>query len=105
MRLCWYNFFAGTEKFWNLYFEVIDTIINVADQHPGLKEVLFQTGAGHGNDPRVPYFIFVVERMFPTILAMSDLKAAALVYSHNDFQLAPFFLNTVDTKFNQSLGH
>jgi hypothetical protein len=104
MRLSWYNFFAGTEKFWNLYFEVIDTIINVAKEHEGLNEVLFNTGAGHGNDPRVPYFIFVVERMFPTILAMSDLKAASLIYKHSDFQLAPFFLNTVDKKFNQSLG-
>jgi hypothetical protein len=87
------------------YKNTLQTIINVAKEHPGLNEVLFNTGAGHGNDPRVPYFIFVVERMFPTILAMSDLKAASLIYKHSDFQLAPFFLNTVDNKFNQSLGH
>ena len=99
MRICWYNFFAGTEKFWKLYFEVIDNMIEVAQQHKGLNDALFNIGASHGNDPTVPYFIFVVERMFPTILALSDLKAAGLSYNHDDFQLAPMFIDHVTNRF------
>jgi hypothetical protein len=85
MRFCWYNFFAGTPKFWNQYFTVIDEMIDVSEKHPALNQIMFDTGAGHGNDPTVPYFIFVVERMFPTLLAMSDLKAAGMIYQHADF--------------------
>lgn len=85
MRFCWYNFFAGTQKFWDQYFEAIDDMIEVSRKDPKLKEILFDIGAGHGNDTTVPYFIFVVERMFPTLLALGGLKAAGLIYEHKDF--------------------
>jgi hypothetical protein len=79
------NFFVGTEKFWNQYFHLIDTIIETSKKSPKLEKILFDTGAGHGNDPTVPYFIFVVERMFPTLLATSKLKSAGLKFKHADF--------------------
>ncbi len=85
MPFCWYNFFVGTEKFWNQYFHLIDTIIETSKTSPKLEKILFDTGAGHGNDPTVPYFIFVVERMFPTLLATSNLKSAGLKFKHADF--------------------
>jgi len=85
MRFCWYNFFAGNAKFWKMYFEVIDELVAVCHEQPELKKMLWESGAGHGNDPTVPYFIFVVERMFPTILALSNLKSAGLAYQHADF--------------------
>lgn len=85
MPFCWYNFFAGTKKFWNLYFQIMDEIIQVSKNHSGLNQVMFETGAGHGNDPTVPYFIFIAERMFPTILALTGIKYAGMPYEHADF--------------------
>ena len=64
---------------------LIDTIIETSKTSSQLDKILFSTGAGHGNDPTVPYFIFVVERMFPTLLALSNLKSAGLKYKHADF--------------------
>ena len=60
-------------------------MVAVCHEQPELKKMLWEAGAGHGNDPTVPYFIFVVERMFPTLIAMSNLKAAGLAYQHSDF--------------------
>jgi hypothetical protein len=85
LRYCWYNFFVGNSKFWNIYFEAIDNILDTANKIPELHKFLFEESAGHGTDPRVPYWIFVVERMFPTLLALSDLRSAGLAYYHNDF--------------------
>jgi hypothetical protein len=85
MSFCWYNFFAGTSKFWNQYFRTMDAIIEASKKSQNLDQILFHTGAGHGNDPTVPYFIFVVERMFPTLLALSNLKSVGLKYKHADF--------------------
>lgn len=85
MPFCWYNFFAGTPKFWNLFFALVDEIIALSSSQPGLQQTLFNTGAGHGNDITVPYFIFIVERMFPTLLALSGIKFAAMPYQHVDF--------------------
>ena len=63
----------------------MDAIIEASKKSQNLDQILFHTGAGHGNDPTVPYFIFVVERMFPTLLALSNLKSAGLKYKHADF--------------------
>jgi hypothetical protein len=85
MPCCWYNFFAGTEKFWNQYFHVMDNLIQICKSNPALNKIVFEQGAGHGNDPTVPYFIFVVERMFPTIITLMGIKALGMEYRHNDF--------------------
>lgn len=85
MPFCWYNFFAGNKKFWALYFKAIDRLFELSKEDAGLRRVLFDIPAGHGNDPTVPYFIFVVERLFPTIIASLDLKSVGLKYSHPDF--------------------
>ena len=89
MPICYYNFFAGTAKFWNRYFQVMDNLIKICENDPELKKIVFETGAGHGNDPTVPYFIFIVERMFPTIISLMGLDSAGLKYKHNDFVISP----------------
>jgi hypothetical protein len=98
MPLCWYNFFAGTKKFWDTYFSIMDSIIVQCNNNPELKKVVFETGAGHGNDPTVPYFIFIVERMFPTIITLMGLDSAGLKYKNNDFVVEPNNLLDVTSK-------
>jgi hypothetical protein len=85
MPCCWYNFFAGTEKFWNQYFQVMDHLIQICKSNDVLNKIVFEQGAGHGNDPTVPYFIFIVERMFTTITTIMGIKALGMEYRHNDF--------------------
>jgi hypothetical protein len=89
MPLCFYNFFAGTKKFWDLYFSYIDQIIEISKKNPQLHKALFETGAGHGNDSTVPYFIFVVERMFPVVMTLGNLNHIGLKYHTNDFLVNP----------------
>ena len=98
MPLCYYNYFAGTQKFWDTFFNYIDQIIQIANNHPHIYKSIFETGAGHGNDPTVPYFIFIVERMFPTVLALAGLKHIGLKYHTNDFLVAPSQLISVVDK-------
>jgi hypothetical protein len=81
MKFCWCNFFAGTKEFWDIYFNIIDSIYDISKNDEYLNKMLFYTGANHGIDPNVPYFIFIVERMFPTILALTkDLKSIGFKY-------------------------
>jgi hypothetical protein len=100
MPLCYYNYFAGTKKFWDIFFNYIDQIISVANNNTGFYKSLFETGAGHGNDPTVPYFIFIVERMFPTVITLSGLKHIGLKYHTNDFLIDPKqLISVVDTLY------
>jgi hypothetical protein len=86
MPWCFYNFYVGRPSFWKIYFDTIDELIRIAKSDPRLDQAVFEVGAGHGNDPTVPYFIFLVERMFPTILALNGkLRAKGMPYGHVDF--------------------
>jgi hypothetical protein len=76
----------------------MDSIIVQCNNNPELKKVVFETGAGHGNDPTVPYFIFIVERMFPTIITLMGLDSAGLKYKNNDFVVEPNNLLDVTSK-------
>ena len=105
MPMCYYNFFAGTQKFWDTFFLYIDQMIAIANNNPNLYKLMFETGAGHGNDNTVPYFIFLVERMFPTAITLSGLKHIGLKYHTDDFLVEPKNLIDVVNKIytiNQS---
>ena len=89
LPLCYYNFFVGTKKFWDVFLDHMNHIIKMAATQPDLHRALFEVGAGHGNDPTVPHWIFVVERMFPLIIALSGLNYIGLKYHTNDFLVDP----------------
>lgn len=81
MPFCWFNYFAGTEKFWSIYFSVMDEFIKVSMEDEELNKLVFHTSAQYGPDPNVPYFIFIVERMFSTIISChDDIKAIGYRY-------------------------
>ena len=87
MPLCWYNFFAGTEIFWQKWFSIVDAMLSIADRDPAFKKVLLETGPEHRGETTTPYFIFVIERLFPTLLSVTEIKYAGLHYRHNDFNV------------------
>jgi hypothetical protein len=87
MPICWYNYFAGTEVFWQKYFQMIDNLILLSEREPQLYKKLFQEGPVHRGETTTPYFIFVIERLFPTLLAISELKYLGYKYRHNDFNV------------------
>jgi hypothetical protein len=89
LPLCYYNFFAATKKFWDVFLETMNTIIDLSKQSTDLHNALFNFGAGHGNDPTIPHWIFVVERMFPVIMALSGMNHIGLKYHTNDFLVDP----------------
>lgn len=89
MPLCYYNFFAGTEKFWSTFLSIIDKLIDTCQKDEALNKLVFETSANHGNDASVPYFIFLVERMFPTVITLSGLNYLGLKYHTNDFLVDP----------------
>lgn len=87
MPLCFYNFFAGTKLFWDTFFKFNDRMVELANQNPNLYKALFETSAGHGNDLTVPFFIFVIERMMPTTITLTNMRWAGLKYRHGDFNV------------------
>jgi hypothetical protein len=96
MPICWYNFFAGTEKFWARYFNMVDRMLAIADSNLEFKHILLETGPEHRGTTTTPYFIFVVERLFPTMLALTDIKYAGLHYRHNDFNVPAEIFDTIN---------
>jgi hypothetical protein len=104
MPLCYYNYFAGTRKFWNIFFHFIDQIILIAKTNENLNKLIFEIGAKHGNDPTVPYFIFLVERMFPTAITLTGLRHIGLKYHTDDFLVEPQnLINVVNKMYTISL--
>jgi len=98
MPLCYYNFFAGTRKFWITFFDFIDNMILFAKNNSDFHKAIFETGANHGNDKTVPYFIFLVERMFPTAITLAGLNYIGLKYHTNDFLIETNHLISVVNK-------
>ena len=74
---CNRNYFVGNEKFWNLYFEVIDNMIEVCQSNADLNHVMFEEDV----ELKTPYFLHVLENMFPTIIRLSpEINSAGLMY-------------------------
>ena len=74
---CNRNYFVGNEKFWNLYFEVIDNMIEVCLSNADLNYVMFEKNEGLST----PYFPYVLENMFSTIVRLSpEISSAGLIY-------------------------
>jgi hypothetical protein len=88
MPFCWYNFYAGNAHFWAKYFNMMDLFIETAKNDPELNRRVFEESAQYGLDATIPYFIFLVERLFPTLIATdTSIRSYAMPYHHPAFNV------------------
>jgi hypothetical protein len=85
MPFCYFNFFAGNQKFWDILLGAVNEIIETSKHLPQLDKMLFYEEAGHKSDSTIPYFPFVAERMASTVMALGDIKSVGMPFYHSDF--------------------
>ena len=85
MPFCFYNAFAGNQKFWDCLLLAIDNIFKAAKLDPKVNEMLFSKSAGYEPNNTLAYFPFVAERIASTIMATNDLKIAKMPYYNSTF--------------------
>lgn len=64
------NYFVGNRKFWENYTSFVNGFLKSVESNPADKQMMYATGANYGRDKSIPYFTFVVERLFSIFLNM-----------------------------------
>ena len=82
---CFGSFYAGTAEFWDKFLRWNHLLLQHVSADPELKRLMYDTPAGHGIAPELPYYAFVMERSFTTFVYYEKQKAAALPYYHLDY--------------------
>lgn len=83
---CWYNYYAGNNYFWQKYFIMMEKFIETAKSHLDLEKAVFKDSAQYGLDATLPYFIFLVERLYPTLITIDPtIRHCGLKYNHPAF--------------------
>lgn len=87
-KVMYANYIIGNDKFWTEMFQFIDTFFGVASHDTELKAKIWSP-AGYSGDPKLSYFIFLVERLIPTFLVLfaNKISAYGYEYTHSDFGL------------------
>ena len=80
------NYFAGDLIFWEKYITFVDNFVEVIEKDPDCKKLMFETSAGYQRDSSIPYYTFVVERLFSVFLNLyeSEISSAAYVYTSEE---------------------
>ena len=83
-RFLFCNYFVGNEKFWQDFFQFIDTFFYHVHQNEELKNRVYSP-SGYAGDPELHNFIFLVERLVSTfLLTRPDIKTLNYEYRHEE---------------------
>jgi len=62
------NYFVGNKVFWTKYLNFANQFIAEASSDPNDYKMMFETGANYGLNSALPYYTFVLERLFSLFL-------------------------------------
>lgn len=78
MTFC--NYYVGNSVFWNRMFEFMDGFYAAVDSDPYLRNAVYSP-AGYSGDAKITNFIFLFERLVPTLLMLEPkIKRCEWVY-------------------------
>lgn len=73
------NYFVANRKFWNKYIEFVNLFLKSASSNKNDYDLLYNSSANYGPNKSLPYYTFVVERLFSIFLNINNDK---FIYSH-----------------------
>lgn len=68
------NYFIANERFWDDYFEFIDAFLFEVEKDPDFNTLMYKTSAKYCSNSNIPYFTFVIERLFSIFLFINQNK-------------------------------
>jgi len=80
------NYFCGNRKFWSKYITFVTNFLDYAKLNPEYEKLLFETSADYSGDKNIPYYTFVVERLFSVFLLLHP-QIVAVNYEYSTQQL------------------
>jgi hypothetical protein len=80
------NYFVGDKIFWQKYLEFVNAFLFSVNFNTADKELLYGKSANYGPNKSLPYYTFVVERLFSIFLNLykNEIKFAHYTYSRTD---------------------
>jgi hypothetical protein len=97
------SYYVGNAKFWKEWYLFLDYALVVCSQNEELHDFLYKTMAHH-RDYKVPFFIFVVERLLTMffITNTSNIKVKKFPIEHECYHR---LLTDNNDYYNKTIGH
>jgi hypothetical protein len=76
------NYFVGNRKFWSKYVAFVNIFLDHVKSNPADYDLVYNTGANYGPNKSLPFYSFVVERLFSIFL---NLYANEISFSHYQY--------------------
>lgn len=81
------NYFIGNMKFWDSYISFVQKFIRACENDPQLNHMLYVGNANYNRDRSLPYYPFVVERLFSTFLTIyNHITTLNYRYTYEDLK-------------------
>jgi hypothetical protein len=81
-RVVFANYFIATRKFWADYMGWIGKMFEFSEQDPVFKDDVFGFGkSNYAHDKTLPNFIFLVERLLPTFIDITNASSCPYQYT------------------------
>lgn len=80
------NYFVANKKFWKSYIDFVDKFLLSIENNEEDKNLMYNISANYGPNQKLPYFTFVVERLFSIFLYIhsSTFKSSHYIYSKDE---------------------
>jgi hypothetical protein len=74
------NYFVGSVKFWKGYTHFVDHFLAEVDKDEKIRSLMYEVSAGYNFDKAIPFYSFVVERLFSAYLFLysTTLKISSM---------------------------
>lgn len=81
------NYFVGDKKFWLNYLRFVNSFIGKVKNYPEDYKIMFETGASYGPNSLLPYYTFVIERLFSLFLLIYNNEIKSVHYEYTKEEL------------------
>lgn len=78
------NYFVGNRKFWSEYLTFVDLFLAAVKSNETDYDMMFKAGANYGPNKKLPYFTFVVERLFSLFINITTLRVNHYTYTRDE---------------------
>jgi hypothetical protein len=77
------NYFVGDRIFWKLYLDFVNTFLAEVEKNSDDKNMMYEISAQYGPDHSIPYYTFVVERLFSLFLILYRGRITSQHYTYS----------------------
>jgi hypothetical protein len=85
------NYFVGDKIFWNKYMKFVHSFLESVDKNTNDKELLYGTSANYGPNKTLPFYTFVIERLFSIFL---NIYKSEITVSHYPYSREALLIKT-----------